>query len=244
MRHKLTISLLVLGLVVVVLAETDKDGGAIQELVERILKEFNKARAQADADYEKKISPTIKRHNLKRVSQIHTAGTKALRDLRDIAADARKNNSPVGEALAKDGMTYVDKIMGESEKPIPVREMWRVSFNKHHYLAVLAPVTWEQAGAVCKKMGGHLVYIEDDEEMQFVQKLTGGTLVYVGATDKQKEGDWRWLNGRKVSRSFWAPQRPLKNNRVLSVAVLFQNGLLDSTPTSSGARGFICEWDK
>ncbi len=245
MRHTLTIGLLVLGLVIVVLAESDGDSSSVKGLVDGVVNDFNKACSEADKDYEKKISPVIKRHNLKRVSQIHTAGKDAIRRLNKIATDAQKNESPVGEAMAKDGVAYVDKIMGESEIPLPIGEVWRLRFEGHHYLAVLAPVTWEQAATICKKMGGHLVYIETNEELDFVQKVTNGISVFVGATDKQKEGDWRWMNGRKVSRSLWMSNRPFLNNKMYSGAMIIREGMLDiPTNSTTVARGFVCEWDK
>ncbi|MBN1943170.1 MAG: hypothetical protein JW849_07735 [Phycisphaerae bacterium] len=243
MRRTLTLGVLALGLAVVVLAESDDDGGSIRGLVDGVLKEFNKACSDADRQYNKAISPVIRQHNLKRVSRIHSAGKVALQKLRNIAADARKNESPVGEALAKDGMTYVDKIMEESETPLSAGEVWRAKFQGHRYLAVLAPVSWDQAAGLCKKMGGSLVCLETNEEMQFVQKLTGGVAVYVGATDKQKEGDWRWLNRRRVSRSLWAPHRPL-HHKSLNEAFLSREGLLDTTAANPGVRGFVCEWSK
>lgn len=244
MRHKLAIAALVLGLAIVVLAESDEDGGSLRGLVDAVLNDFNKACSDADAEYEKKISPVIKQHNLKRVSQIHTAGKDAMRKLNKVAADARKNESPVGEALAKDGMAYVDKTMGESEVPLPIGEIWRLRFEGHHYLAIMAPVTWDQAATLCKKMGGHLVYIETNEEMDFIQKITSGISMYVGATDKQRENDWRWLSGRKVSRSFWMSSRPMQNYKPYYGSMLLREGLMDISPSSMAARGFICEWDK
>lgn len=243
MRHKLTLAALVLGLAIVVLAESEDDGGSIRGLVDAVLNDFNKACADADKEYEKKIAPVVKRHNLKRISQIHTAGKDAIRKLNKIATDAKKNESPVGEVLARDGIAYVDKVMGDSEEPIPIRNIWREKFEGHYYLAVLSRLNWDQAAAVCKKMGGHLVYIETKEEMQFIQKLIDGIPVYIGATDKQKEGDWRWLNGRKVLRSFWTPNRPF-NNKNLYGCILYREGMMDSIPQNPGSRGFICEWEK
>lgn len=245
MRHKLTLGILIFGLAMVVFAEAGEDGNSsVRGLVDGVLKEFDNACAEADKRYRKNIAPTIKRYTLKRVSRIHSAGREAMRSLKKIAADAQKSGSPVGEAMAKDGMAYVDKVMGESEIPLPLGEVWRVKFGDHRYLAILAPVTWEQAGGICKKMGGHLVYIETREEMEFLQKLISGIFVYVGATDKQKEGDWRWLNGRRVNRSFWAPNRPFRGNRVFYGAILYREGMADVNPASNSARGFICEWDK
>lgn len=244
MHRVWTFGVLLVGLAVVVLAESDDESGSsLRRVVEGVVKDFDRTCAEADKQYETQIAPLLQQHNLKRVSRIHVAGKAAMAKLNRIAADARRNESPVGEALAKDAMAYVDRVMGESETPLSLGEVWRAKFGGHAYLAILAPVSWEQAVAACKKMGGQLVCIETDAELQFLQKLTGGVMVHIGATDRRKEGDWRWLNGRKVKRSFWMPQRPL-NNRSLNEAVLFREGLLDSPASNPGVRGFVCEWSK
>lgn len=246
MRHNIALSVLVLALTAVVLGESGNQESSVHNLVEKVIQDFNKDCARANKDYKKQITPVIKRYNLKRTAKIHSSGKAALRKLRKIATDAKKNESPVGEALAKDGMTYIDKTMGESEVPLMVGEVWRARFGGHHYLAVLAPVSWKQAGKICKKMGGHLVYIETDKEMEFVRKLTANTAVYVGATDEHKEGDWRWLNGRKVRKSFWAPRRPAKSTR-LNEAALYSEGMTNpgswNPKGRNFSRGFVCEWD-
>jgi hypothetical protein len=244
MRHKLTLGVLLLGLTLVVFAETgDDDGGSIRALVDGIVKEFDASCAEADKQYDKNIAPAVKRHNQKRVIHVHNAGTDAMRKLKKIALDAKKNESPVGEVLAKDAMAYVDKIMGQSEAPLPLQDVWRMKFQDHHYLAVLAPVTWDQAVTICKKMGGHLAYIETQKEMDFCKKLVNGVSVYVGASDKQKEGDWRWLNGRRVKQSFWIPNQPVKSKHIYGTTLL-RDGLLSINTNYASGRGFLCEWDK
>ena len=246
MRHKITLSVLVLALVTMVPGQVGDSDSSVRDLIEKVIQEFDKDCAEANKTYEKQIAPLIKRYNKKRSARIHFSGKEAMRKLNRIASDAKKNESLVGEALAKDGMKYVDKVMGESEVPFMIGEVWRAKFGDHHYLAVLAPVSWVQAGQICKKMGGHLVYIETDEEMEFIRTLTGNTPVYVGATDQHKEGDWRWLNGRKVKRSFWAPNKPL-SSKYRNETILYSEGMTDASPRnpkgSNLSRGFVCEWD-
>lgn len=120
---------------------------------------------------------------------------------------------------------------------------WSARFWGHSYLAVLAPVRWNQARAICKKLGGHLVCIEARDEMVFLQKLTSGVSVYVGATDAHREGDWRWVNGRPVPRELWKIKEP-DGHRGQNHAALCPAGLYDVSDEGVSTKGFICEWDR
>ena len=82
--------------------------------------------------------------------------------------------------------------------------------------------SWTEAEANAQKLGGHLVSINDAEENTFVWEnlgkaasLKGGTHnvyeanhVYLGATDREQEGIWKWLDGSDMSYSFWRPDAP------------------------------------
>jgi len=119
---------------------------------------------------------------------------------------------------------------------------WAAEFEGHSYLAILAPARWNDARAVCRKLGGHLAWIDTREEMTFLQKMTSGVGVYVGATDAHREGDWRWTSKRPVDRKLWKIKEPDgrggQNHAALSTA-----GLYDVSDGDDGVRGFICEWE-
>jgi len=119
---------------------------------------------------------------------------------------------------------------------------WSAKFGGHSYLAILAPVNWDQARMVCRRLGGRLACIETREEMTFLQKLTSGVCLYVGATDVHREGDWRWVSGKPVNKALWKIKEP-DGGGGQNHASLSDAGLFDVSDSGSGEKGFICEWD-
>ena len=63
--------------------------------------------------------------------------------------------------------------------------------------------SWEDARSYCRRLGGDLVMIKDADKQQFMlnalsQDHWDQDEVWIGANDKQHEGDWRWIDGKYV----------------------------------------------
>ena len=120
---------------------------------------------------------------------------------------------------------------------------WSAKFEGRSYLAILLPVKWDEARAICRRLGGRLACIETRQEMVFLQNLTSGVGVYVGATDVHREGDWRWVSGRPVDRALWKIKEP-DGQGGQNYAALSTAGLYDVSDGDTGMKGFICQWDQ
>ena len=87
-----------------------------------------------------------------------------------------------------------------------------VKWRGHHYLVVATKVTWPQAHAQAQKLGGHLVVISDKAENEFVTNLAhakgAGPIYWLGFTDLGSEGNWRWVNGQKITYTNWSVNEP------------------------------------
>uniref|UniRef100_A0A8D1DSP0 C-type lectin domain containing 17A n=2 Tax=Sus scrofa TaxID=9823 RepID=A0A8D1DSP0_PIG len=69
--------------------------------------------------------------------------------------------------------------------------------------------SWDEARQFCQENYSHLVIISNFAEQNFVAKAHGSPRVYwLGLTDKNLEGTWRWLDGSPVTLSFWDPEEP------------------------------------
>ena len=69
--------------------------------------------------------------------------------------------------------------------------------------------TWENAEAYAQSLGGHLAMIKTQEMQNYVYNtiLANPTVAqlstfWIGATDKANEGDWRWIDGTKLSSTY------------------------------------------
>jgi hypothetical protein len=242
MFKKITITAVILILSSVIIAQVEDDS-PINSLIAKIKGNFDKERQKADTAYEKKVRPVIERADKQRRASIRRAGKKALARLEKAAKTAIKTNNELEVELIDEEIAAITKLMEENEPAMKPKEVYRVRFGGHKYLAILAPVNWAEAKKICEKMGGHLAYIETAEEMAFIQKLTSGPLCFwVGATDEPQEGDWRWLNKRKVNPVFWHPNEP--NGRRRENYVWLSRGRLVDCGNTRTLNGFICEWDR
>ncbi len=69
------------------------------------------------------------------------------------------------------------------------------------YVVVSGP-SWEKAEENSNKIGGHLVTINDKQENDWIASNIGSGL-WIGMTDKNKEGVWEWSSGEEVTFKNW-----------------------------------------
>lgn len=127
-----------------------------------------------------------------------------------------------------------------------------VEYNGHYYYVYSNTCrTWEQAKRYCESLGGHLAIIDDSEENKHVYQIMirlGYGSAYFGLSDAEREGDWRWVDGRKISWSNWNPGEP---NNIAgrehyamfwagSAPYKWNDGTFGPNPADTT---FICEWD-
>ena len=75
--------------------------------------------------------------------------------------------------------------------------------------------TWGEARSFCRAQqnSSDLVDFINSDETSFVQGLIVDRslyeeLVWVGASDLKREGDWRWVSGGSVGSTFWNDGEP------------------------------------
>lgn len=141
------------------------------------------------------------------------------------------------------------------------------TFNGHTYY-LYTGYTWQEAKDYCESVGGHLVTITSQEEMDFIvndleSKSEKANCYWIGL---QRDGDsWKWITDEPFSYSNWAENEPnnYKDNGE-NVVHLFGKEYTDdkgtkragtwNDVTNEGAEyisdfytlnnfGYICEWD-
>ncbi|HEY9612784.1 C-type lectin domain-containing protein [Allocoleopsis sp.] len=79
----------------------------------------------------------------------------------------------------------------------------------NEYFLTDAPLTWIEAQAQAVAAGGNLVTINNTEEQKWLLDVFGNTeLFWIGLTDQQTEGVWRWASGEEVTYTNWTPYEP------------------------------------
>ena len=121
------------------------------------------------------------------------------------------------------------------------------AFGGHYYKFIWDHVGWVDAKKYCADLGGHLVIINNDREQDFVSNLVrnAGGCVFIGLSDEQNLGDWRWVDGSKLSFDKWADGEPndLGGEEHWACINPSNNGRWLLTVSSANVAGFVCEWD-
>lgn len=121
--------------------------------------------------------------------------------------------------------------------------------NRHLYLLVEVPASWQEASDQCISLGARLVTIQSADENRFVSRMAND--MWLGATDHDREGDWVWVTGEPWDYSNWYPGEP--NNccpaqycgpqecTPESYLTIDSTGQWNDTP--DGQMQFVCEWE-
>ncbi|XP_035992554.1 C-type lectin domain family 4 member M [Fundulus heteroclitus] len=66
--------------------------------------------------------------------------------------------------------------------------------------------TWPESRKDCLKRGADLIIITSKEEQKFMGQFK--RIVWIGLTDADKKGLWKWVDGTPLTLSFWVPGEP------------------------------------
>uniref|UniRef100_A0A3Q1AVA6 C-type lectin domain-containing protein n=1 Tax=Amphiprion ocellaris TaxID=80972 RepID=A0A3Q1AVA6_AMPOC len=100
------------------------------------------------------------------------------------------------------------------EQLVPVkgtcRQGW-VSFERSCYLLSSNTLTWSRAEEHCKTERGHLVVLNNVEELDYISKVVEIQYNYwIGLVERQHEGHWSWVDGTTFdsTQTFWDEGQP------------------------------------
>ncbi|XP_068167401.1 asialoglycoprotein receptor-like 1 isoform X2 [Antennarius striatus] len=102
---------------------------------------------------------------------------------------------------------HVDKLVPQRGS---CREGW-VTFQRSCYLVSIASITWHNAEKQCQAKGGHLLVLNNMEELDFISRIVETQYDYwIGLVERQHEGHWSWVDGTAFNSSaaYWDEGQP------------------------------------
>ena len=87
---------------------------------------------------------------------------------------------------------------------VPVKTQ---AWNGHTYMLFESNASWHKAKLVCERNGGHLATVSSAEEDAFLTSFAGQPF-WLGATDIDAEGTWKWVTGEEYEYSHFDDGEP------------------------------------
>ena len=78
----------------------------------------------------------------------------------------------------------------------------------HKYYCSSFASTWDYANSYCISYGGHLASINSAEENTMLANFLTTQSAYIGFSDSDNEGQFKWSNGDPVTYTNWYPGQP------------------------------------
>lgn len=120
------------------------------------------------------------------------------------------NKPKTEEPLADAASEEVSEEPGSNDQNLEIADA--VEFNGHHYKIYDEAGYWSSAKASCEEKGGHLLTITSQEEQDFIEELIDSKGImkhyWLGATDEETEGTWKWITGEPWGFTHWCSGQP------------------------------------
>jgi serine/threonine-protein kinase len=116
-------------------------------------------------------------------------------------------------------------------------------FRGHYYKVIDEKVSWADARRRCEELGGHLATIGDEQEQDFLSKLSKlGANLWVGMARGEVKGSWAWVTGEPAAYAAWGPEQPNEKSAAVAVFLRPSHGCRWNDIPLDAANRFVCEW--
>ena len=140
---------------------------------------------------------------------------------------------------------YDDIVVASDYQPIKTTTVDSTKYEVYDYA-----VDWQTAEKICEKKGGHLVSIESVSENTLMSAMLSDTTkdeYWIGYSDIETEGMWKWSDGSTSKYTNWQAGEPNNDLGIEDYAVFMKGSGkwidLKGFGYAYHSMGFICEYN-
>ncbi|XP_023190394.1 CD209 antigen-like protein E [Xiphophorus maculatus] len=130
--------------------------------------------------------------------------------------DQNPTSQPAGEALKAQIQQMKELLCVSGSKAVKLDvDLKALPSSFKQQLATFCPSiyyfssareTWGKSRKDCQERGADLVIINSREEQNFLSRFK--ERLWIGLTDTEKEGEWKWVDGTRLDTSYWGQGEP------------------------------------
>ncbi|KYO26285.1 immune-related, lectin-like receptor 2 [Alligator mississippiensis] len=112
-----------------------------------------------------------------------------------------------------------------------VSQGWRLHGGNLYYFSK-EKRSWEEAEQFCVSQNSHLSSVLSWEEQEYLAAEVRNADHWIGLSDREAEGSWRWVDGSEYTKGFWYKKQPDNWNQGIGGTedcVHLQNGVHHKT---------------
>ncbi|KAI9525336.1 hypothetical protein NQZ68_005881 [Dissostichus eleginoides] len=172
-------------------------------------------------------SLTEERDEMKRINLDLEAGCNSLTEERDELKRTVKDYVSEQNSLTEErdnlkrinlDMVATNKNLSEERDDLKktalvhyLQQGW-VYFSGSFYRISSTMKTWQDSRKDCQQRGADLMIINSQEEQDFTGQYKHVT--WIGLTDRDTEGEWKWVDGTQLTTRFWHSGEPNSHQKI------------------------------
>ncbi|XP_065146855.1 C-type lectin domain family 4 member M-like isoform X2 [Paramisgurnus dabryanus] len=128
-----------------------------------------------------------------------------------------------------------------TQQPLQHTDGWKYYRFSYYYISSEMK-NWNESRRYCRERGADLIIINNKEEQDFIKKtMSSPVRFWIGLTDIEVEGRWKWVDGSTLTTRFWVTPQP-DGKRNANCVLSTSSGWFDYQ--CSYSTKWICEKNK
>ncbi|KAF7686729.1 hypothetical protein HF521_015122 [Silurus meridionalis] len=112
------------------------------------------------------------------------------------------------ERPVRDQLQNSDQLQKYKEE---LQKLGWTHFSTSIYYTSTGAKSWTESRQDCRERGADLVVINSKEEQEFISKLRKNRRAWIGLNDRDREGEWKWVDDTQLTIEYWLKGEPNSN---------------------------------